>query len=161
MTVFVGGLLFMGAVQASVAHAQTTVGWAERVTIVENDAPLQAKIDTGADISSLHCACDLSAMYEAQGQRWVEFSLLDDKGVAHRLRKPVLRIASIRTHGQAPLSRMVIKLGICVDKVKKETEFTLVDRTGYKYPMLIGRNFLAGEFLVNSAETFTSKPDCR
>ena len=28
-------------------------------------------------------------------------------------------------------------------------------------PLLIGRSYLAGEFLIDSAETFTLKPRCR
>ena len=54
----------------------------------------------------------------------------------------------------------VVMLGICLGKVYKETEVTLVDRKGFLYAMLIGRSFLKNLFIVDTAQQFTVKPTC-
>ncbi|UCD82655.1 MAG: ATP-dependent zinc protease, partial [Desulfobacterales bacterium] len=57
--------------------------------------------------------------------------------------------------------RPVIRIGICLEKVYKEVEVNLVNRSKFNYQMLIGRSFLEGEFAVDPAKTLTIKTDCR
>ena len=56
--------------------------------------------------------------------------------------------------------RPVILLRICLGGVRKEAEVNLVDRSRFKYPLLIGRSFLAGDFLIDSDQTYLLKPLC-
>jgi hypothetical protein len=43
----------------------------------------------------------------------------------------------------------------------KETEVTLVDRSGLTYPTLVGRNFLQGHFSVDPSVSYKTSPQCR
>jgi len=141
------------------ASAVEVVGWIERVAIEPGGVVVNAKLDTGAQNSSLHCDC--IAPFERDGVKWAGFTVESVNGEKIRLERKVLRTARIKRAGGEPQDRMVIRLGICLGKTYREAEVTLVDRAGMNYPMLIGRSFLEGKFAVDSAATFTSDPGCK
>lgn len=138
--------------------AKQTVGWVEPVRIYPGDLRIRAKIDTGADFSSLHCAC--STPIERDGDNWVRFTLESQDGDRVQFERKLHRTARIKRHDGGSQRRMVVLLGVCLGDIYKETEVNLVDRSGLNYPFLIGRNFLAGDFLVDAAATFTTAPNC-
>jgi hypothetical protein len=51
-------------------------------------------------------------------------------------------------------------LRICVGGISKEVEVSLVDRSNYEHPLLIGRSFLAGDLIVDPGATFSVSPTC-
>ena len=51
-------------------------------------------------------------------------------------------------------------MGMCLGNVYRVTEVNLADRSRFKQPVLVGRNFLAGHFAVDSARMRTVEPDC-
>jgi hypothetical protein len=59
-----------------------------------------------------------------------------------------------QTHFGEVQERMVVK-------TYKETEVTLVDRSGLTYPTLVGRNFLQGHFIVDPSVSYKTSPQCR
>ena len=69
------------------------------------------------------------------------------------IERQIVRIVKIKRHNERPAQRPVIKMGICVGDVYKEVEVTITERSGFNYPLLIGRNFLKGSFLIDSART--------
>ena len=56
--------------------------------------------------------------------------------------------------------RPVILLDLCIGNVRKKEEVNLVDRRGMNYELLIGRNFLKDEFLIDPGATYSLSPDC-
>ena len=54
----------------------------------------------------------------------------------------------------------MVRLGICIGRVLKYTEVNLVDRSGFDYPLLIGRSFLTDDFLIDPGKTKTLEPNC-
>jgi hypothetical protein len=124
------------------------IGEAENVYLKAKGIRLQARIDTGAQTSSLGIAS--KQMFERDGRRWVQFTV---KGPASEkpveFEKPVVRIASIKRHGAESMERPVVVLKIVLGDVELEREFTLADRSKYTYPLLIGRNVLQGKYLVD------------
>jgi hypothetical protein len=141
------------------ATAKDVVGWIERVAIYPGKLLIKAKIDTGAKNSSLHCDC--ISPFDRDGEKWVGFTVENDKGQKIRLERKVHRTALVKRAGEDDQERMVILLGICLDRTYREAEVTLVDRSAMNYPMLIGRTFLEGEFVVDPDATFTTKPRCK
>lgn len=141
------------------AHAVEVVGWTERVTIHPGNVAINAKLDTGAQNSSLHCDC--ISPFERDGAKWAGFTVESVNGEKIRLERKVVRSARIKRAGGEPQDRMVIRLGICLGHTYREAEVTLVDRAGMNFPMLIGRSFLEGKFAVDSSATFTTEPDCK
>lgn len=144
---------------ATAADAKDVVGWLEYVKLFPGGLDIKAKLDSGAKTSSLHCQC--ITPIKRGDEDWVSFSVHNAKGETIRLEKPIRRIARIKQHSGESQKRYVISLGICLGNVYREDEVTLVDRSGFNYPMLIGRNFLKGEFLIDPGQTYKSKASCK
>lgn len=153
------GITFAFLFAAQTVFGQQVVGWVEKVSIHPGNLVLKAKIDSGAKTTSLHCDC--ISIAERDGKKWVSFTVANDKGDQIRLEREVVRIAKIKRHFGQSQERAVIKMGVCLADVYKEVEVNIVDRSGLNYAMLIGRNFLAGDFLIDSNATFTRKPSCQ
>jgi hypothetical protein len=138
---FVMPLLFLRA------EGRDVVGWVEKVRIYPDNLLVDARIDTGADTSSLHCDCITS--FDRNGEKWVSFVVETSDGRPVLMEQKVVRMAKIKRHFGEVQERMVVKLGVCLGKTYKEAEVTVVDRSGLTYPMLVGRDFLEGGFLVD------------
>ncbi len=137
---------------------KSIVGHVENVQIFPEGLGLQAKIDTGADHSSLSASSIQTFLRGAK--TWVRFSLTDSANRSAVIERPVLRTARIRRHGGVVEERDVLLLGICLGSVFKKVEVNIVDRGGLSYKMLIGRSFLNGDFLVDPGERFMLEPHC-
>jgi len=135
-----------------------TLGWVERALIFPGGFAVNAKLDTGADNSSLH-AEDME-FFQSDGKRHVRFSVFNRHGDRHQLELPVLRSTRIKLKKGGYQSRPVIRLGLCLDDLYREVDFSLVDRSHFYYPMLVGRSFLSGNVLVDSSKTYSAEPRC-
>jgi len=133
-------------------------GHAERVIIQPGGLVLDARIDTGAEHSSLN-AKNIEK-FTRDGGAWLRFSVLQDGYRSVAIERPIHRVARIRRHERQIQERDVVLLGICLGKVFKTVEVNLVDRTGFDYQMLIGRSFLSGDFLVDPGRSFLLEPRC-
>ena len=134
------------------------VGAVERVQIEPEDLVLQARVDTGARTSSID-AQDITP-FERDGKPWVKFKLplRDDKKSSTEITTPVTGRASIKRHGEEPLHRLVVSLRVVLGPVDRLSDFTLADRSGYDYPVLIGRSYLQGVALVDVDRELTLTP---
>ncbi len=133
------------------------IGEVEPVTIVKAGLTLPARIDTGATTSSLD-ARDIQK-FERDGKKWVRFMLLDRRsGKKVQVEGRLTRTVEITRHGTDPQYRPVIKLKAALGKVELYREFSLTDRSAFTYPVLIGRNFLGGEFIVDVTRKNTATP---
>jgi hypothetical protein len=140
-------------------YAKEVIGWLEYVTIQPGDLQLKAKIDTGAKISSLSCDCH--EVIEKGDEKYIRFTITNNSGKQLLLERKIVRIAKLKRHFGESQKRIVITLGICLGNIYKEAEVNVIDRTGFNYPMLIGRNFLAGEFLIDTEAKYKSTPVCK
>ena len=122
-------ILIMSTASANItgaAEAGQIVGRIEKVKICPENFVFKAKLDTGADHSSL----DVSNIVEfkREGKKWVRFEVVDPGGKIIVLEKRLARYAKIKRINQTPVERPVIRLGICLGKYFKEAEFNLTDR---------------------------------
>lgn len=148
LPVFIGSLLLVGQ-----AHAEpVTSGWIENAWFGESGIKFKAKLDTGANTSSINAP--RYEEFDRDGARWVRFQITNSEGQDHKVESKIMRVAKIRRTGVASVSRPVILLDICIAGQKGTVEFTLADRTGMNYQVLIGRTFLAGRILVDSSRTY-------
>ena len=135
------------------------IGEIETVGIVEAGLLLPARIDTGAQTSSIN-ALDIKK-FERDGKAWVAFHLpaaTQDKeesqraaDTAQKIEVPVVRTATIKRHGTEAVERPVVMLTIMMGTTALEREFSLTDRSQFAYPVLIGRNVLQGQAAVDVA----------
>lgn len=139
--------------------AKEVIGWVENVGVSSSNAIVKAKIDTGADSSSLHCVC--ITPYERDGEQWVRFTItdVDDQSVSYE--KKILRATKVKRHFGEVQERIVVRMGICIGDQYGETDVSLVDRSGFNYSLLIGRKYLKDKFIVDPGETFMSRPQCK
>ena len=76
------------------------------------------------------------------------------------MEKPILRDVKIKNHNGKHDHRYVVNLDICFNNELKKTQFNLVDRSEFIYPILLGRRFMSGTILVDPQKTFLIQTDC-
>lgn len=124
-----------------------TLGRSDRVDLPGlNLEDIQAKIDTGAYTSSLHC---LRAEI-VDGE--LEFVLLDEEhpeftGMKYRFKNFDQREIK-NSFGEAEL-RFVIKTKVKLYDTVIRAEFSLSNRGNLKFPVLLGRKILRHRFLID------------
>ena len=139
---------------------QKVIGRIEQVSLPEwefND--LDAKIDTGAYTSSLHC--HHIEPFERDGESWIRFYMLDPDHESYNDKMLEMRLHDKRevksSNGDTEL-RYFIQTKIDFFDSVYTIEFSLTDRSAMKYPLLIGRKFLRkGPFLVDVTTKYISK----
>ncbi len=131
--------------------APVIIGAVESVAIKELDfSSFVAKVDTGAKSSSLHCD---SIRLEGD---MVHFSIdFEDGSKAYVLRTAMIQ--SVRSSNGIAQPRIFVYLTLGLGSCEVTTLVSLTDRSSMKYPMLLGRRFLCGRFLVDCSRTFCCK----
>lgn len=112
----------------------------EYIYVREANATIEARIDTGAAVSSI--SADDITEFERAGRRWFRFFLrANDREL--QLEAPFVRYSDIRQSSKETLTRRpVVSLNIKVGSYSTSSEFTLTDRGAMQYPLLIGRTLL-------------------
>jgi len=146
------------ATSQSIADGLPTAGWIEKAVLLPQDIMLHAKLDTGAETSSMNAPN--TDTFERDGRQWIRFRVTNRDIESVIIEAPIVRETNIKRHFGGKQTRPVIKLNICVGDVLKTVEVNLVDRTGLNYQLLVGRNFLKDTYLVDSGASYTLSPDC-
>lgn len=148
----------LGVAGVTVSESKQVVGWAEKVRIFPGNLVLRAKMDTGADYCSLHVP--EYTLFERNGEPWIRFHVTGHAGERVTFERRVIRIAKIKRHTGARQERPVVRLTVCVGNIAQETEVNLIDRSRFKFPLLIGRNCMADRISVDPSLQYTVEPDC-
>ncbi|GAB3743774.1 ATP-dependent zinc protease [Hymenobacter agri] len=115
---------------------------------------VEAKVDTGAYTSAIHCT-NIHLETTGAGRPVLVVSLLDPghEGADGRLLTfPDFALRDIRSSNGEVQERYVIRAVVQLYGEHFETEFSLSDRSDMKYPVLLGRSLLrAGRFVVDVA----------
>ncbi|MEJ2719013.1 MAG: ATP-dependent zinc protease [Deltaproteobacteria bacterium] len=141
------------------ADDRQVVGLLEKVRISPGDLVVIAKLDTGADHSSLH-AVNIERFVRG-GEKWVRFSVVNYKGQNVTLERKVVRESRIKRHKRRAPPRPVVKMGLCLGNVYRRALVNLVDRSRFRCRMIIGRSFMGDRLLVDPSKKFTVEPTCR
>ncbi len=133
------------------------IGAVEMLTLVKEKLQFPARIDTGAQTSSIS-AVGIQP-FERDGKRWLRFKVQDSgSGKLVQLETALERMAKIKRHGALATERPVVSLVVSIGSIKQKCEFSLVDRTDYEYPALVGRNFLTGKAVVDVSQEYLAHP---
>lgn len=136
----------------------TIAGWVETVTFPDHAITLDAKLDTGALMSSLSVT-DLERFKRA-GKIWYRFTLHGAYGTTATIEQRTRRVARVTRAEVKDTRRPIVRLKVCVAGHEAVTDFTLTDRSGQDYQVLIGRKFLATRMLVDSGHTHLFATPC-
>ncbi|MGH1370884.1 MAG: ATP-dependent zinc protease family protein [Cellvibrionaceae bacterium] len=134
-------------------HKMTLIGQVEYVDIFPTGLRQKARIDTGAETSSID-ARDITE-FERDGKPWLQFSVIDrvsEEAIVFKL--PIERTVLIKRHGADRTRRYVVSMTIAIGDLRDSVEMTLADREQFDYPVLIGRNFLQGQAIVDVSRKF-------
>ena len=137
---------------------KSIIGGTEKIVILPGELTFKAKIDTGAQNSSMH-ATNIE-FFTLGNEKFVRFNTtnINDKSITLEL--PLVRIVRIKRHNEESQERPVVKIGICMSSVYKIVEVSLADRSNFSKRFLVGESFLIDNFLIDLNQTFTAPPRC-
>lgn len=121
----------------------------EYIYIKEADATFDARIDTGAAVSSI--SAKNITEFERNGKRWYRFTI-EANDQKFEVEAPYVRTSQIRQSSSDTLiDRVVVSLNLKIGSFSTKSEFTLTDRTHMQYPLLIGRTLIQDIAVVDVA----------
>lgn len=146
------------------ASNKAVTGYIERVMLLPDNIVLEAKLDTGADVSSLD-AKNIH-YYLFKNNKWIEFDIYNHKNfIAHEQYK-LLRMTSIQKRSAEGSSlnadkRPVIKMKLCFENKVRDIEVNLVNRENFSYSFLFGREAMQQyDILIDPSQKYLNKIVC-
>jgi hypothetical protein len=135
------------------------LGYLERARVGTGDLILVAKLDTGADVSSL--GYRKLTRFKKNGVRWVRFTVRDESRRDHKFELPIIGTSKIRRRGgKGSLKRPIVEIQLCVGGISVLTPVNLANRTRFSTKLLIGRSFLHRRALVDSSRALKTELTC-
>ena len=145
-------LFFFFFAAAATAGEKSVIGETAWIQVAQLPFSLLARIDTGARTTSIH-AVDIrisgeSSVVQENIGKTISFITANREGKSHPLTATIIQVSTIR-NSQGTEQRYVIELPLSYKHKHKKVRVNLKDRSGMKYKLLIGRNWLSGDFLVD------------
>lgn len=139
-----------------VVNKQPTIGWREWVQMPElGIEEIKAKVDTGADASSLH-AFNIER-FSDNGVPMVRFELHPRQ----RKKRPIISCVAevvgekkVKNPGGRTETRPVIQTTLVVAGKKLEAKVNLTTRDEMTFRMLLGRRTIRKKFLVDPGKSY-------
>ncbi len=133
-----------------------TIGRTDKVDLPELGLiEVQAKIDTGAYTSAIHCS-KIHIDTNKEGKELLVYTISGNrlgKGMrARKFKTDTFKLKKIRSSNGQVQQRYVIKTKLKLFNKVFNTEFSLSDRSHMKNPILLGRKLLNSRFVVDVAE---------
>jgi hypothetical protein len=137
-------------VQARSGNDKVLLGGIEDILLVNEEVTIEARVDTGAETSSLGVYRLMK--FERDGKDWVKFKLRKSKK-APSYEYPVYDDVRIKLADQASvIERYEIRIDVKIGgKEYRRQIFNLADRSHLEYQVLLGRNFLRDIAIVDVA----------
>jgi hypothetical protein len=136
------------------------IGWKERVSFPDwGVRRVRVKIDTGARTSAL--GVDFYDLADDPNVGpVVQLTITFDRKWPDRqttIRAPLLGQAIVCNSSGMKEQRPVIETTIRLGPVTKQVRFTIANRSRMRFPVILGRRALAGDFLIDVEQSFTQK----
>lgn len=135
------------------------IGRAEYIDFPEwNLYGISAKIDTGAYTSSLHC--HHIERTNKEGKEYVRFNLLDPSHETYNeklFELPIFKSKTVKSSNGVSEERFIVKTTLILLGKSLVAELSLTDRSEMRYPVLIGRKLIKGNFIVDVSKKFQNK----
>ena len=94
-------------------------------------------------------------------EQWVTFVTSGRNAEEKTMRRKVVDKKKFVTTKGKKETRYVVRLGLCLAGQYMEVDFALADRRAFEHELRIGRDALAGHFVIDPAKTKTTQPDCK
>lgn len=128
-----------------------TIGRIDKIDLPEFDLKnIEAKIDTGANRSSIHCSKIEHLMKD--GKEWIIFEIPLGNDEHCTYKSDDFFKKNIKSSSGHIENRYIIKTEVILFGEEIHTTFSLTDRGYMKYPVLLGRKLLKSRFVVDVAQ---------
>ncbi|WP_375579971.1 RimK/LysX family protein [Marivirga tractuosa] len=136
--------------------AKKTIGRIDKLDLPELGlVKVQAKIDTGAYTSAIHCS-KIHIEKDKEGRELLVYTIsakrLGQGMKAKKFKTADFKLKKIKSSNGQVQERYVVKTKIKIFNKIYNTEFSLSDRSHMKNPILLGRKLLSGRFVVDVTE---------
>lgn len=126
--------------------AKRVIGQTARVGIEETGQTFVARVDTGAATTSVHA----EEVRVAEGM--VDFVVVNRDGTRLPLQLPLARTGTVRNSGGSK-ERVFVEMTLSHEGTSKRVLVNLNNRSRLTYPLLLGRNWLKDDYLVDVSRT--------
>ncbi len=133
------------------------LGWVEPISLGEKNLSIDSKLTPGTAGNALH-ADNIVMVKKPNGTKWVDFDVTDKLGRTVRFHKKVI---SMREKTDPKKNQYKVTLEFCLNMQHFKLDFMISDRSNFEHPARIGRDSLAGHFIVDPGLTKTSVPSCK
>ncbi|MGC8119454.1 ATP-dependent zinc protease [Marinobacter sp. VGCF2001] len=138
---------------------KVVVGEVEKFFLAGPSLVYTARIDSGAETSSMH-ARNIQR-FERDGSNWVRFEVPvpgSDQSQWVSMEKEISRrVKIIQSSADESERRVVVELQFAIGDHQQVAEFTLADRANLTYEVLIGRNVLRDVMLIDVGKEFATE----
>ena len=126
---------------------KTVIGWSEYIDFPDwHIRGLKAKVDTGARSSALH----VEELVEIEPGVVSFYVVLNRKSRSRRhVQAPIVKWARVRSSTGIYRRRCFVRTRVAIGAVEKEIEVSLVCREKMLFRMLLGRQALRRDFVVD------------
>jgi hypothetical protein len=140
------------AAQNLTAEEKKIIGPVMILAEAETELEFRARIDTGATTTSIHVEefeieNESPDMKENVGKK-IRFRLKNHLGESDWLERKIKGAITVKTSAKEQ-NRYKVPMELRLNDITKKVDVTLNDRSHMTYELLLGRNFLKGDFLVD------------
>jgi hypothetical protein len=135
--------------------SQVIIGWREWASLPDWNLELRAKADTGARSSAIDC----TKIEELPGER-VRFVVRLSKNSKRKitLEEPIAKRKKVRSSNGLTRDRLFVETTLLLAGRQKRILISLTSRKRMIHRMLLGREALADDFLVDAAVDHWATP---
>jgi hypothetical protein len=136
------------------------IGWKEHLQFTEwNLRRIRVKIDTGARTSALDVVRYELTETADGGLMATLYLALDRRHPGHftRIHTPVLRTVLVRNSGGVREERPLVETAVRIGPIHKRIRITITNRSRMRYRMILGREALANDFIVDVSRKYLLK----
>ncbi|MEY3835268.1 MAG: hypothetical protein RI989_696 [Bacteroidota bacterium] len=108
---------------------------------------VRAKIDTGAFRTAVHC--ESWALIEKEGKQLLEVTIQWEEGIPVVLHFEKFQKRTIKNSFGQTEDRYCVRTLILIHRKKIQSEISFTNRSGMRYPVLLGRKTIGKKFLVD------------
>ena len=129
------------------AHKQV-VGATELIEIGPLKTSFRARVDSGAKTSSIHAENIVFDLHDDPRGKPIAFDLVNKAGHSQRIESEVVRMIKVRTSEGSEM-RYAVVLSMTWNNASKTVLVTLNNRNAMQFRLLLGRNWLRGDYIVD------------
>lgn len=134
------------------SNGKEIIGATAKVVVTSADVSFNARVDTGAQSTSLHVEeIEIEEGDQDKRKNWgkkVRFKIKNRKGATAWVDSVIDRTVIVKTSEKHD-RRYKVPMKLKWKNLEKTVLVTLNDRSGMDYPVLLGRDFLRGDLLVD------------